>query len=127
MKPRNLVFFILVPICTLSCIKDKGTIDLSTILTTPDSCNSNISFSKQIIPIINTSCAIPQCHVSGVPDVVDFTIPANIIMSANSGDMKNRINGIGSNTPMPKGVTGGLPSCEKAKITAWINAGALNN
>ncbi len=106
-----------------SCTRNRAPL-LSNL---PDSCTMNISFSKNILPIINVSCAIPGCHYHGSTAPDDFTIPANVIADARSAtaDMKNRVNHTGSNPPMP--ASGSITACQIAQITSWINAGAPDN
>ena len=65
-----------------SCARDKGAVPLKPFANLPDSCTSNISFSKQIMPIITTNCAIRGCHVSGSIKPDDFTLPATVIADA---------------------------------------------
>ncbi len=120
--PRGFLSAFLVFLCS-SCLYDKSGSP------TPASCStsptSQVSFSRDIFPIIQTNCL--QCHDAknhyGGIVIENYT---QIAESGRSGELYNTIQ-ISSNGKayMPKG--GRLLDCEIALIQAWIKQGALKN
>lgn len=88
------------------------------VVTTPVAINSGISFQASIQPIIENSCAISGCHVSGtaIPDFTSF----NNIQSRAAG-VKSRT----QSKDMPR--MGSLTDEEIQRIACWVDDGALNN
>lgn len=78
---------------------------------------SEISFSQSIKPIIEKSCAIPNCHDGS--GAITYLVFENI--KANPGDIKART----QSGNMPK--DGPLTQDEIEKIACWVDDGALNN
>jgi len=81
-------------------------------------CDSTVTFSSVIQPIINTSCAITGCHVPG-------TGRANFL---NFNEIQNNAAGIKSRTQsrdMPR--IGSLTQLQIDQIGCWVDEGALNN
>ena len=120
--PRGLLSAFLVFLCC-SCLYDKsGSLTPASCSTSP---TSQVSFSRDIFPIIQTNCL--QCHDAknhyGGIVIENYT---QIAESGRSGELYNTIQ-ISSNGKayMPKG--GRLLDCEIALIQAWIKQGALNN
>jgi hypothetical protein len=93
---------------------------------------TEISFSGDIIPILNTSCNISGCHnAGGTPPVLTADKAYNNLINGNYVDIAVPENSelhkwlTGKrNTPMP--LTGPDPNIN-AKVLAWIKQGALNN
>jgi uncharacterized membrane protein len=120
--PRGILSALLVFIFT-SCLQDKQSVFA------PKTCNtspsSQVSFSKDIFPIIKINCL--QCHDAknhyGGIVIENYT---QIAESGNSGELYNsiQISSFGK-AYMPKG--GRLMDCEIALIQAWVKQGALNN
>jgi hypothetical protein len=93
---------------------------------------SEISFSKDIVPIFNQSCNSSGCHNSGGvrPDLT----PANAYNALNSGNYINIASPEDSelyrwmrgqrSLPMP---LSGPNASYNATVLAWIKQGALNN
>ncbi len=94
---------------------------------------ATMSFSKDIVPIFDKSCAVSGCHVSGgkAPDLTS----ANAFKSLSSGNYFKAGDPENSNLMMwlngkksPVMPMGGTPNTDNnAKIYAWINQGAKNN
>jgi hypothetical protein len=83
----------------------------------PVVCNTeNVTFSQVVKPIIDAKCV--GCH-SG------FSQYAGIAGAATSGKLLPAINHTGT-YPMPKDQPK-LDDCTIAKITKWVNEGAINN
>jgi hypothetical protein len=76
-------------------------------------------FFTAVRQVIQTNCAIPDCHSGPNPQGgINFTVDCNIVL--NRDRIKARAVD-GSPSIMPP--TGALPQSEKDKITSWINAG----
>lgn len=84
----------------------------------PDSDPVLVNLSSQVIPIMNSNCAISGCHVAGV-QFPNLLIKANII--ANASSIKSRT----QSGNMPKG--GSLSLAEKNLIKNWVDQGANDN
>lgn len=85
----------------------------------------NMSFSNDIVPILNNKCV--GCHngPSGSGGV-DLSTYNGVLGVVQSGQLFGSINWDNAYSNMPKGGSQ-LPSCEINQIKAWIDAGALNN
>ncbi len=131
MKKINIIAFTIIAFTLLySCSKDiaKPTVISSLNASGVDTCNTNIKYSKHIVPIILTSCARPGCHVAGggLADFSSYTA-IKIYIDANKTNFLNRIKPGGG---MPDPSTTGpltLNSCELSKIQTWIKEGYLQN
>jgi uncharacterized membrane protein len=120
--PRGFLSALLVFILN-ACLQDKQAV------LGPKSCStspsSQVSFTKDIFPIIKINCL--QCHDAknhfGGIVIENYT---QIAESGKSGELYNTIQ-ITSNGKayMPKG--GRLMDCEIDLIQAWVKQGALNN
>ncbi len=92
-----------------------------------DECAStNASFENDVAPIINASCALSGCHVSGFASG-DFTSYSGVKDRVDSGRFEARaivaMDMPPSNTPGPMSL-----SVDQLKVlTCWIAAGAKNN
>lgn len=84
---------------------------------------TGIRFSVEIKQIFEQNCN--SCHLSTSPSYsgIPFETHAQIEAVAKSGKLLNRINS--QSAPMPQ--SGLMPLCNRAKIEAWVRAGALNN
>jgi len=85
--------------------------------------NSIISYTAQILPILNASCT-QNCH-NNIGSGHDLTTHASVQSDAVGGTLVPSVDGTGGN-PMPQGANP-LSACDVAKIKKWVNAGALNN
>jgi hypothetical protein len=82
-----------------------------------------VTYSKDIDPIIKSSCAITGCHVPNGTGG-DFTTYDGVKSDVESGAFKRRVVD-GNPSFMPPG--GKLPDADLDKINCWLNAGGLNN
>ena len=85
-------------------------------------CNGvNPSFSTEVLPLMETKCAInSDCHGSGSTNAGGpFTNYTQI--NAKASNIKTQV----SNGNMQK--TGTISAAQKATIVCWVNGGALNN
>lgn len=80
--------------------------------------NTGVSWSTQIKPIIDVSCAKSGCHVNGTGriDLTKFDV-----IKANALQIKTRV----VNKSMP--FDGSLPADQIQLIACWVDDGALNN
>jgi len=80
--------------------------------------NTGVSWSTQIKPIVDTSCAKSGCHVAGTGriDLTKFSV-----VKSNALQIKTRV----GNKSMP--FDGTLPADEIQLITCWVDDGALEN
>jgi hypothetical protein len=83
----------------------------------------NVSYSRDISPIISKSCALPTCHVGNFPNG-DFTFYNDLKSRADNGELYFRLNN-GQMPPANSKVH--LSSCDVNTIIQWINEGAKNN
>lgn len=107
---KNIITLVAMAICFSSCVK-HATADTGT------TCNSNVSYSIDVKPIIAKSCNMAGCHDGVVvTSLADYTTMHDGALQIKS----SVISGI-----MPK--TGSLTATEKATIACWVDNGAKNN
>ena len=88
-----------------------------------DGCDTTaVKYSAQVTNLLENNCY--ACHsvasdVAGSP----FDTYETLLPLAQSGKLVERINDAAN--PMPP--TGLMPDCDRLKIEAWVNAGALKN
>lgn len=88
---------------------------------------TDMSFSTDIMPIMNQYCATSGCHTSTVrAGGYDFTMHSGVTLAVNNSRLLGAIKQQGGFSPMPQGMAK-LSDCDISKIEAWINAGAPNN
>jgi hypothetical protein len=90
----------------------------------PKNCDvSAVSYSIDVRPIIDQNCV--SCH-GGVAPQAGLDLTTYDKVKANTANIRDRINRpISDALVMPQG--GPMPQCSIDKVTAWIDAGALNN
>jgi len=82
--------------------------------------NVTAKFSSQIFPLIQTKCALPECH-STASQTGGFHLTNYAEISARASAINNAVqSGI-----MPK--TGSLTNQEKLMIKCWVQSGAKND
>lgn len=84
---------------------------------------SAVTWSGTIEPMIQSSCAIPGCHVPGgqSPSLTSYTAVKAI---ADDGRLRGVvING----SPFFMPPSGKLPACDQNHLQAWLDAGAPQN
>lgn len=87
---------------------------------TPEPIEMEVSFSTDILPIVQSKCAIPGCHVAGAQSP-NFEDNSTILGRAD------RIKARTSSGTMPPSNVTGLTITEINLISAWVDAGAPNN
>jgi len=86
-------------------------------------CDTTFTFNAAIFPIIENNCS--GCHSGSNPEGnLLLTNHAQIQSAALSGNLMDRINGIGGIMPP---LSDGISTCNKERIQSWIDAGAPNN
>lgn len=83
---------------------------------------TNVSFSQEILPIIQNSCAITGCHVQGGSGNGIFENYIQIKSKVDNGSFAQRVL---VQQDMPP--SGSLSNCQIEHLMQWINDGALNN
>jgi hypothetical protein len=115
--------------CTSKVGKMQDKFDKDNAVTSQcDTTNAVISYSTDIVPILNKSCGASDnsCHSSSSTsgELLDFW--AGVNYSASTGKLASSIVWDGNATNMPKnGVK--LSSCDIKKILRWVNTGAPDN
>ena len=122
--------FLIFTIIFYSCAKDKG--ELVSNCQIPET----VSFSKDIIPILESKCSTPGCHTTPGP-AANLNLNANVAYSQLINPGKGYIDTINptaslfhslmvsSSNPMPP--TGKLSSCTTSMVLKWIEQKAKNN
>ena len=109
-----------------SCYKDNRE-DLYQNLNTDNCVTDVVSFSAQIAPILNRSCALSGCHnaQSATAGVVlsNYSGAAQI---ASNGKLLQRIS-LANGEPALMPPMGKLPACDIALIEKWVVDGFPNN
>ncbi|HEX3024824.1 MAG TPA: hypothetical protein VHP12_06405 [Chitinophagaceae bacterium] len=118
------IFLIVLSIIFLtSCYYDKAQL----VYPATGTCDTtNATYSLKVVPIINANCN--ACH-SGAATAgagIKLDTYAGIKTYVTNGQLLNSINQTGVVPAMPLSAAK-LSACEISQITAWINAGALNN
>lgn len=123
MKIQKLMFlFTLALIVSLgySCGDDEDDGDNE-----PMDCSVERSFASDIVPILNQSCAIPNCHTSGAI-IGDYTVFEGLREQEDRGVLRGQI----ETGAMPPSNSAGpieLTDTELATFLCWIDQGALDN
>jgi hypothetical protein len=122
----NYFLISVVVLLMFSCTKDKGlpSTDTNSTAGTMDPCASNISYSINIVPIINNSCALSGCHTpTGFKDFSSYNAIKTEIIGYTPSLYLSRIKPGGG---MPQ-IGSPLGSCEIKQIETWLNSGYPNN
>lgn len=86
---------------------------------------TDVSYANTVEPILKAKCV--GCHGDNNPGGgVQLNTYARVANVANSGFLVGSIAHLSGYKKMPQGGEK-LPDCEIAQITAWVNAGALDN
>lgn len=110
-----------------SCTKNSETLQAEIPLS-DSTCMANVTYSQNIKPIINTTCAISGCHVSnGFKDFSTYTALKDELDTKGTAYFLSRIKSGGG---MPPSYTTGpksISDCDYNKIEAWLNQNYPNN
>jgi len=91
----------------------------------PMDCSVQRSYASDVVPILNLTCAIPNCHVNGFNDG-DYTSYEDLKAQDDLGVLRGQI----SSGAMPRSDSSGpteLTDTQKATLLCWIDQGALDN
>jgi hypothetical protein len=118
-KIRSLFIIGIVFVISLSgCYYDK-----EDLLYGNDDCQVDaVSYSMDIEPIINNSCATSGCHVQGGSGNGIFDAYAGVKAKVDNGSFRQRVI---ADRDMPPGTP--LTNCQIKYIEEWLNQGAPNN
>lgn len=115
----------LIALLLTGCYKDK-----TVISDTDEQITRSVSFTADIIPILNSSCNISGCHSSGgkSPDLTVSSAYNSLAGYINTGEPQSSelylwMTGK-KGTPMP---VAGSNKDYNALVLAWIKQGAQNN
>lgn len=88
---------------------------------------TNVSYTNDIRPLIDQSCAYAGCHAGQFPAaLLDLSDYSEVKKIADNGLLINRVNRQ-SGDPLLMPPTGKLGSCTIQEIEAWVAAGAPQN
>jgi len=101
--------------------------DPQEMVTPVEECDTTeVAYSSAIVPILQTSCALPVCHVPGGNGTGDFTNYAGLHSQVVNGNLVPAVQRTSGAIPMPPDGSM-LPECDILRIVAWVNAGAQEN
>jgi len=103
----------------VSCTKDK----LTDIDPNPMTCDLVPTYDGAIQDIVNNSCAIPTCHVSGGNAPGVYTSYAGLLPELNNGQVESEVI---DQRDMPRS-PGVLTEVEFDLFQCWIEAGFPEN
>ncbi|HYJ38423.1 MAG TPA: hypothetical protein VEV87_07385, partial [Chitinophagaceae bacterium] len=83
-------------------------------------CSAAVSFTGDVAPIVQNSCAISGCHATG-----SINGPGALTSYQQVFNNRAAIRTAVANGTMPK--TGTLSASQKNAILCWIDAGAVSN
>lgn len=89
-------------------------------------CVSNsLTYTTDVLPIIQAKCAIPGCHNGGPPLGTDYnwTVYANFKIRADNGEVRRRIND--RIMPPSDSPNGPLDQAQIDLITCWVDQGGI--
>ena len=123
---RQCCSFLLVLIATIGCSKSTENGNNNTTGGGGNNNNNNTvcsptkSFATDINPIIQSTCAVQDCHAAGSSNG-----PGALTTYQRIFDSRTNIRSAVSSGTMPK--TGSLSTDQKNAIICWIDGGAPNN
>ena len=113
---KKIIFAVTAGIILYACSKSNGG---GGTITTP-TCNGTQSFTNDVNPIFQASCAISGCHGAG-----SFNGPGPLTTYSQIFNARAAIRTAISNGTMPK--TGMLSTTNRNTIICWIDNGAVSN
>src|SRR5580765_2641990 len=113
---KRIVFILTIGIVMYACSKSSGG---GEVITTP-TCTGTQSFTNDVNPIIQASCAISGCHAAG-----SFNGPGALTTYSQIFNARSLIRTAIANGSMPK--TGTLTTAQRNTIICWIDNGAESN
>lgn len=83
---------------------------------------TNVTYATKVVPIIQSNCATPGCHVSGGQGNGDFTVYADVKARVDNGQLQADVF---VNKTMPP--SSALSACDVNVLKIWVGQGAPNN
>ena len=127
MKKRFLILFGVVTLMFASCYKDNfRKRHPSVSAATPCDTTGVISYSAQIVPIINNYCI--NCHNS--PSTPQDLSTYSGVQASSQGKQAKLYGSVawdGTAQQMPQGSSTQISTCDIRKIKLWIDQGSQNN
>ena len=114
---KKLLYIFGITLLLFGCMKEKGQ-----LISTKSACDSTITYSGVIYPIIQSNCAISGCHVNKGSGPLDYTIYANVDTIVVNGKLKDRMM---VKKDMPASAP--MSDADIAKFQCWMDRGAPNN
>lgn len=122
MKNKTIIYLLGIVLLATACYKNN-----LEDLASPDGCDvTDITYSKDVRPIVNIFCGIGGCHNAATVETFPLVTYEQLKAEVDNGLLLKSINHSPGAVAMPKN-TSKLADCYIRKITAWVNAGALNN
>ncbi|MBS1644251.1 MAG: hypothetical protein JST36_04370 [Bacteroidetes bacterium] len=127
MKNRNTLILLAIGL-GLWCLNVGCYYDKANELYPSGQCDtSNVSFSKDIMPVVQSECAISNCHVApNPPSGGDFSQYEGLKIVAIDGRLLGAIQHQAAYSPMPQNAAM-LSDCTLSKFKIWVAAGAPKN
>lgn len=107
-----------------ACLNDKGEVPEPD--PDPTFCDSlGVTYSENIVPLINSSCSLPGCHDADAPATTGNFTDYNVLAEkANNKKITEQVFELGL---MPQPPFPPLTEAQKDTLKCWIDAGAPNN
>jgi hypothetical protein len=112
----KIITIMLLALAAMACASEVN--ELPTCAVSADT----LTYFKNVYPILNVTCALPDCHVNGF-EHGNFKDASHVRELARNGKLEFMI----TSRQMPPGYTNGpasLTDCEINIIKTWINNGA---
>jgi len=113
-----IIVYIVIAIVLTGCYKDNE----ETLYGEVTCDTTSVSFSNDILPIIEMNCTVTGCHVAGGRAPGIYENYNQIKAKVDDGKFKDRVL---VQQDMPPGTP--LTECQILYITKWLNDGAPNN
>jgi hypothetical protein len=127
MERKTIKYFSILAILGFSLGLSSCYYDNEELLYSAAPCDNTFTFASRIAPLVSQQCANSGCHSGANPSAgLSLVTYDEIKAIVDNGGFAGSLNGSNGYSIMPKG-TSGLSTCDQNAVTAWINAGALNN
>ena len=120
---KNLFYlYILSSLCLTSCYYDS----VEDLYPASECIALNVSFSKDIQPILVNNCLICHTAASTIGGGINLEGHEAVLFYAESGALVGSVKQAAPYSAMPKSAAK-LDACKILKIEAWVQAGSPNN
>lgn len=115
---KKIFFLILISVSLQSCYNDSEEAIYGDV-----TCDvTDVTYTDDVAPIINSSCATTGCHVAGGSGPGNFNDFSDLAGKVSNGSFENRV--LVQQTMPPDAP---LQACELEILQAWLDSGANNN